>query len=103
VIALELRLFVSINAEMTEDKRSEDPALVGFYEAMERTNVEKITDGILARLSRDSSESDDFDFESDNDDAENRPWSPSHVVFRKSTVKRGQIEAMKANISAIQL
>jgi hypothetical protein len=33
--------------------------------------------------------------ESDNNDAEDRPWRPSHVVVRKSTVKRGQIEAMK--------
>jgi hypothetical protein len=33
---------------MAEDKRSEDPALVGFYKAMKRTNVEKITDEILA-------------------------------------------------------
>jgi hypothetical protein len=32
---------------------------------------------------------------SDNDDAKDRPWRPSHVVFGKSTVKRGQIEAMK--------
>jgi hypothetical protein len=37
----ELRLFVSTNAEMAEDKRSEDLALAGFYEAMEMTNVEK--------------------------------------------------------------
>ena len=79
---------VSINAEMAEDKRSEDPALVGFYEAMERTNVGKITDEILARLSKDSSDSDDFDIESDNDDAEDRPWRPSHVVFEKSTIKK---------------
>jgi hypothetical protein len=62
---------------------------------MERTNVEKITDEILARLFGDSSGSEDFDFESDNDDAEDRPWRPSHVVFRKSTVKKGQINAMK--------
>jgi hypothetical protein len=41
VTIFELRLFVSTKAEMAEDKRSEDPALVGFYEAMERTNVEK--------------------------------------------------------------
>jgi hypothetical protein len=61
---------------------------------MERTNVEKITDEILARLFGDSSGSEDFDFESDNDDAEDRPWRPSHVVFRKSTVKKGQINAM---------
>ena len=33
-IALELRLFVSINAEMAEEKKSVDPALAGFYEAM---------------------------------------------------------------------
>jgi hypothetical protein len=26
---------------MAEDKRSEDAALAGFYEAMEKTNVEK--------------------------------------------------------------
>jgi hypothetical protein len=41
VTIFELRLFVSTKAEMAEDKRSEDPTLVGFYEAMERTNVEK--------------------------------------------------------------
>jgi hypothetical protein len=62
---------------------------------MERTNVEKITDEILASLSGDSSFSEDFDTESDNDDVEDRPWRPSHVMFRKSTVKKGQIEAMK--------
>jgi hypothetical protein len=33
--------------------------------------------------------------ESGNEDAEDRPWRPSYVVFRKSTVKQGQIEAMK--------
>jgi hypothetical protein len=80
---------------MAEDKRSEDPALAGFYEAMERTNVEKITDEILVGLFEDSGDSEDFDIESDNDDAEDRPWRPSHVVFGKSTVKKGQIEAMK--------
>jgi hypothetical protein len=80
---------------MAEDKRSEDPALAGFYKAMERTNVEKITDEILAGLSEDSGDSEDFDIESDNDDAEDRPWRLSHVVFGKSTVKQGQIEAMK--------
>jgi hypothetical protein len=80
---------------MAEDKRSEDPALAGFYEAMERTNVEKITYEILVGLSGDFGDSEDFDIESDNNDAEDRPWRPSHVVFGKSIVKRGQIEAMK--------
>jgi hypothetical protein len=37
----ELRLFDVTKAEMAEDKKSEDPALARFYEAMERTNVEK--------------------------------------------------------------
>jgi hypothetical protein len=72
-----------------------DPLLDSFYEAMERTNVEKIIDEILAGLSRDSSDNKDFDMESDNDDAKDQPWRPSHVVFGKSTVKRGHIEAMK--------
>jgi hypothetical protein len=80
---------------MAEGKKSVDPALAGFYEAMGRTNVEKITDEILAGLSGDSNDSEDFDVESDNNDAKDRPWRPSHVVFGKSTVKRGQIEAMK--------
>ena len=74
---------------MAEYKRSGDAALAGFYEDMEKTNVEKITDEILARLSEDSGDSEDFDVDSGNDDAEDRPWRPSHVMFRKSTVKKG--------------
>ena len=89
MISLELQLFVSTKVEMAEDKRSEDPIVARFYEAMERTNVEKITDEILARLSEDSGDSEDFPIESDNDDAEDRPWMPSHVVFGMSTVRKG--------------
>jgi hypothetical protein len=80
---------------MAEDKRSEDPALAGFYEAIERTNVEKITDEILARLSEDSGDNEDFNVDSGNDDVEGRSWRPSHMVFGKSTVKKGHVEAMK--------
>jgi hypothetical protein len=80
---------------MAEEKKSMDPTLASFYEAMERTNVEKIIDKILAGLSRDSSDNEDFDVESENDDAEDRPWRPSNVVFEKSTIKRGHSEAMK--------
>jgi hypothetical protein len=80
---------------MAEDKKSVDPTLVGFYEAMERTNVEKITDETIAGLSGSSSDSESFDVESENKDAEDRPWIPSHVVFRNSTVKHGKIEVMK--------
>jgi hypothetical protein len=38
---------------MAEDKRSEDPTLAGFCKAIEKTNVEQITDEILAGLSED--------------------------------------------------
>ena len=91
----ELQLFAVIITEMAEDKKSVDPTLASFYEAMERTNVEKIIDEMLAGLSRDSSDSESFDVESENEDAEDRPWRPSDVVFRKTTIKQGQIEAMK--------
>jgi hypothetical protein len=93
----ELRLFAVIITEMAEEKKSVDLALAGFYEAMKRTNVEKITDEMLAGLSGDSSGIESFDVESENEDVEDQPWRPSHV-FEKSTVKQGQIEAMKAGL-----
>jgi hypothetical protein len=80
--------------QIAEDKKIVDPTIAGFYEAMEKTNVEKITNEMLAGLSGDSSDSDSFDVESGNEDAEDRPCRPSHVVFGKSTVKQGQVEAM---------
>jgi hypothetical protein len=39
---------------MADEKRVADPALAGFYEAMEKTNTEKITNEMLADLSEDS-------------------------------------------------
>jgi hypothetical protein len=80
---------------MAEDKKRVDPTLAGFYEAMEEDHVEKITDEMLAGLSGDSNNNESFEVESENEDAEDRPWRPSHVVFGKSTIKQGQIEAMK--------
>jgi hypothetical protein len=80
---------------MDEEKKIIDPALAGFYEAMEKTNTEKITNEMLARLSENSSDSESFDNESEDENAEDRPWKPSHVVFGKSTIKQGQIESMK--------
>jgi hypothetical protein len=74
---------------MAEDKKSVDPVLAGFYEAMERTNIEKTTDEMLAGLSGDSSDNESFDVESENEDVEDRPWRPSHVVFGKSTLSKG--------------
>jgi hypothetical protein len=80
---------------MSEDKKSTDPALAGFYEAMERTNIEKITNEMLAGLSGDWSDNESFNVESENENTEDRPWRPSHVVFGKSTIRQGQIEVMK--------
>jgi hypothetical protein len=84
---------------MSKNKKSAEPTLAGFYEAMERTNVEKITNEMLAGLSGDSSDSESFDIESENENDEDRPWRPSHVVFGKSTIRQGQIEAMKKILS----
>jgi hypothetical protein len=68
---------------MVEDKKIVDPTAAGFYEAMERTNVEKITNEMLVGLSGDSSHIYSFDVESGNEDAEDRPWRLGHVVFGK--------------------
>jgi hypothetical protein len=62
-----------------------------------KTNAEKITNEMLAGLSENSSDSESLDVESGNEDVEDRPWRSSHVVFGRSTVKQGQIEAMKGS------
>jgi hypothetical protein len=49
-IVFELWLSVVIITEMVEDKKSVDPTLAGFYEAMERINVEKITRTYLVHM-----------------------------------------------------
>jgi hypothetical protein len=72
---------------MAEEKKIVDPALAGFYEAMEKTNIEKITNEMLAGLSEDSDDSECFYLESGNEGAEDRPWRPSHTIFGKSTIK----------------
>jgi hypothetical protein len=72
---------------MDEEKKIVDPTLAGFYKAMEKTNTEKITNEMMARLSEDSDDSESFDLESGNEGAEDRPWRPSHTIFEKSTIK----------------
>jgi hypothetical protein len=80
---------------MAEEKKIIDPALARFYEAMKKSNMEKITNEMLAGLSENSSDSESFDVESGNEDVEDRSWRPSHVVFGKSTIKQRQTEAMR--------
>jgi hypothetical protein len=69
--------------------------LLDFTKEWKRPTWKNITNEMLAGLSRDSSDSDSFVVESGNEDAGDPPWRPSHVVFGKSTVKQGQIKAMK--------
>jgi hypothetical protein len=73
--------------KMSEEKKVVDTALARFYEAMEKTNTEKITNEIMADLSEDSDDSDDYDVESGDEDSEDRPWRPSHTIFGKSSIK----------------
>jgi hypothetical protein len=80
---------------MVDEKKTVDPTMSEFYEAMERTNAKKIVHETLAGISEGSSDSEDFDAESENEGAEDRPWRPSHVVFGKSTIKQGQIDVMR--------
>ena len=82
---------MSKEKKMSEEKKVVDSALAGFYEAMEKTNIEKITNEIMANLSEDSDDSDDYDVESEDEDAENRPWRPSHTIFGKSSIKQSQL------------
>jgi hypothetical protein len=49
----------------------------------------------MADLSEDSDNSDDYDVESGDEDSEDRPWRPSHTIFRKSTIKQSHVDAMK--------
>jgi hypothetical protein len=58
---------------MAGEKKTMDQALFEFYEVMERTNAEKIAHETLARISEGSSDSEDFDAESETEDAEDRP------------------------------
>jgi hypothetical protein len=81
--------------QMADEKKIIDPALARFYKAMEKANVEKIANEMLVGISENSRNSESFDVESGNEDAEDRSWRPSHVVFGKSTIKQGQIDAMR--------
>jgi hypothetical protein len=55
--------------------------------SLSKTNTEKITKEILEGLCEDTDDSDSYDVESGDEDSEDRPWRPSHTVFRKSTIK----------------
>ena len=64
---------ISEEEKMYEEKKVADPFIVGFYESMAKINIEKITKEIMADLSEDFDDNDDFDVESGDEDSEDRP------------------------------
>jgi hypothetical protein len=62
---------------------------------MAKTNIEKITKEIMADLSEDCDDSDDFDVESGDEDSVDRPWRPRHTIFGKLTIKQSHVDAMR--------
>jgi hypothetical protein len=92
-VAAETKL--SEEEKLFEEKKTVDPYIVGFVESMAKTNTEKITKEILEALSKDTGDSDSYDVESGDEDSEDRPWRPSHSIFRKSTIKQSHLENMR--------
>jgi hypothetical protein len=81
--------------KLYEKKKAADPFISGFLESMAKTNTEKITREILAELSEDSNDSDEYDAKSGDEDSKDRPWRPSHTIFGKSTIKQSHVDAMR--------
>jgi hypothetical protein len=81
--------------KLYEEKKVVDPFIAGFYESMAKNNTEKITKEIMEGLSEDSDDSDSYDMESGDEDSEDQPWRPSHIIFGKSTIKQSHIDAMR--------
>jgi hypothetical protein len=65
---------------MASEKKSDDPALVEFYKAMEETNAEKIARETLAGISESSSDNEDFDIEFENEGACRKRVTPKRGV-----------------------
>jgi hypothetical protein len=78
-----------------EEKKVVNPYIAGFIESMAKSNTEKITKEILEGLSEDTGDSDSYDAESGGEDSKDRPWRPSHAIFRKSTIKQSHLKNMR--------
>ena len=101
---------------MAEDKKIVDPTTAGFYEEIGKTNVEKITNEMLAGLSGDSSDSENFDVETGNEDNEGRPWilmwrlemkmpkvGRTMLFLESQLLNKGRLKRCRENISMIYL
>jgi hypothetical protein len=76
---------------MAGEKKVVDPALSEFYEAIERTNAEKIAHETLAGISKSSSDDESFDAESENKDAKDRPWRSSHMSSGNQPLNKARL------------
>jgi hypothetical protein len=92
-VAIEMKL--TEEEKLFEERKVVNPYIAGFIESMEKTNTEKIAKEILEGLSEDTGDSDSYDAESGGEDSEDRPWRPSHAIFRKSTIKQSHLENMR--------
>jgi hypothetical protein len=81
--------------KLFEQKKAVNPYIAGFLESMAKSNTKKITKETSKGLSEDTGDSDNYDAESGGEDSEDRPWRPSHIVFRKSTIKQSHLENMR--------
>jgi hypothetical protein len=86
---------ISEEEKMYEEKKVEDSFIAGFYESMAKTNTEKITKEIMADLSEDSDDSDEFAMESGDEDSEDRPWRPRDTIFGNLTIKQSHVDTMR--------
>jgi hypothetical protein len=76
---------------MADEKKIIDPMLAGFYEAMEKTNVEKTANEMLAGISENSSDSESFDVESGNEDAEDRHGDRFMLSLENQLLNKGRL------------
>jgi hypothetical protein len=86
---------VAAETKLSEEEKLLEEKTAGFIESIAKTNTEKITKEILEGLSEDTDDSDSYDMESGGEDSEDRPWRPSHTVFRKSTIKQSHLDNMR--------
>jgi hypothetical protein len=84
---------VTEESKLFEKKKDADPYIAVFIESMAKTNTVKIVKETLEGLSKDTSDSDSYDVESE--DSEDRPWRPSHTIFGKSNIKQSHVDAMR--------
>ena len=70
---------------------------------MERTNIEKITNEMLVGLSGDSSDSESFDVESENEDAKDCRGGQAMLFSGNQLLNKGKLKRRRADISMIYL